>query len=72
MAVLIFGAICNVAGLVLVLGAGHFRIRERITFLKEDTSGESELEGSWSIAVGGFLIFIGSAVMTYELIDRYS
>ncbi|MBA2469555.1 MAG: hypothetical protein H0V37_09140 [Chloroflexia bacterium] len=76
MVLLIFGALCNVIGLVLVLGAGHFRVRERIAFIKaKETNDEGEqpaLEGSWSIATGGFLIIIGSAVMTYELMNRYA
>lgn len=71
MAFLIFGAVCNVVGLVLVLGAGHFRIRERIARLKDDDDDQPEFAGSWSIAIGGFLIIVGSAVVTYELINRF-
>jgi len=70
-AFLIVGALCNVLGLILVLGAGHFRVRERISLLKDDDDDSGEFEGSWSIAAGGFLIIIGSALTTFELINRF-
>ncbi len=69
MALLIFGVVCNVVGLALVLGAGHFRVHERIALARDDNE-QPEFQGSWSIAAGGFLIIIGSAIVTYELIDR--
>ncbi|MDQ3443275.1 MAG: hypothetical protein M3490_06675 [Chloroflexota bacterium] len=69
MALLIFGVVCNVVGLILVLGAGHFHMRERIAPTSDDEE-PPEFRGSWSIAAGGFLIIIGSATMTYELIDH--
>ncbi len=71
MAFLIFGAVCNLVGLVLVLGAGRFRVRERLSLFKDKGDDEGEFEGSWSIAVGGFLIIIGSAITTFELIERF-
>lgn len=71
MALLIFGAVCNLVGLALVLGAGHFRVRERIALARDDDDEQPNFEGSWSIAAGGFLIIIGSAIMTYEIIGRF-
>lgn len=71
MAFLIFGTLCNLVGLVLVLGAGRFRVRERIALLRHKGDDDGEFEGSWSIAVGGFLIIIGSAITTFELINRF-
>lgn len=72
MAFLIIGILCNLIGLALVLGAGHFRVRERLALDKDEDDKAPEFEGSWSIAIGGFLIIIGSAVTTYQLIDRFA
>jgi len=72
MAFLIIGILCNLIGLALVLGAGHFRVREKIALVKNEDEKPPEFEGSWSIATGGFLIIIGSAITTYELIDRFA
>jgi len=44
-------------------------MRERIAPTSDDEE-PPEFRGSWSIAAGGFLIIIGSATMTYELIDH--
>lgn len=67
---LIFGGICNVLGLALVLGAGHFRMRERLHRLRRDDK-EPEIDGSWSVGFGGFLIIIGSALLTVEYVNRF-
>ncbi len=72
MAFLIIGILCNLVGLALALGAGHFRVRERIALVKDEDDKPPEFEGSWSIAIGGFLIIIGSAITTYELIGRFA
>ncbi len=70
MALLIIGGICNVVGLTLVLGAGKLRLRERLQWLRRDDK-EPEFDGSWSVGFGGFLIIIGSALLTVEYVNRF-
>lgn len=71
MALLILGALCNAVGLVLVLGAGNIRLPGQVMPREAEHRNEGEVEGSWAIAAGGFLIIIGSAVATFELINRF-
>ena len=72
MALMIFGGICNVIGVTMVMGAGHFRLRERLQWLRRDNGKQPEFNGSWSIGFGGFLIIIGSALMTLAYVNDFA
>ncbi len=70
MALLIFGSVCNLVGLVLVLGAGRGRPPDGVVTVRNED--EPEFAGAWPIAIGGFLIIIGSAITTMELVNRFA
>ena len=66
MDLLVAAAILNAMGLILLLSSDRLRKERHL----EQTPIAAWLAGSWPIALGGILVFIGFATAAYELTNR--